>query len=99
MNFTQISKLLGQRWRNLSPDQKSKYECMASDDRERLRKELIAYKQSQAMPQTLKKNKGAKDNEYIQGHTPLAYDQTHPEAQYSDEFCAGIIKQLSDEYS
>lgn len=38
---------MGERWRNISPEEKKLFEAMAKEDRERFRREMDAYKAKQ----------------------------------------------------
>lgn len=46
LKVADISKLLGERWRNMGPSQRAKYEAKAAADKERWEKEMKAYKPS-----------------------------------------------------
>ena len=43
VSFGEISKIVGQKWRNLSPEGKKKYESMASEDMARYHSEMASY--------------------------------------------------------
>lgn len=52
MSFGELGKKIGELFRQLSPEEKEKYEQMARDDKARFKKEMASYK-----------NKGADDND------------------------------------
>ena len=43
ISFGEVGKVLGQMWRNLSPEEKKKYNVMAMEDRSRYHSELTSY--------------------------------------------------------
>jgi len=55
IKFAEMGKLLGERWRGLTPGEKRKYNIMASEDRGRLQTELKAYKEKQTRQQKARK--------------------------------------------
>jgi len=46
LSFTEIAKLVGENWQNLSPTEKEPFEQQASSAKERYNSELAAYKQT-----------------------------------------------------
>merc|ERR1719352_1138343 len=44
LKIADVSKVLGQRWRNMTDSQKSKYDAKAAADKKRYEKEMKAYK-------------------------------------------------------
>ncbi len=44
LKIAEVSKVLGERWRNMGPSQKAKYEAKAAADKKRYEKEMKAYK-------------------------------------------------------
>ncbi len=106
IKFAEIGKILGERWRGLTPVEKKKYNLIASKDRDRLQVELKAYKEKQTRQQKAKK---AQAESHIQqqqqqqqgkpSRPPQPVADVHgynPEYEYSDEFCSDIIKRLSE---
>lgn len=108
IKFAEIGKILGERWRGLTPAEKKKYNLMASKDRDRLQVELKAYKEKQTRQQKAKK---AQADSHIQQQQqqqgkpskpqkpPQPVADVHgynPDYEYSDEFCSDIIKRLSE---
>ena len=43
VSFAEVNKMLGERWKNLSSDEKQKYEDMAAEDKKRYKKEMASY--------------------------------------------------------
>ena len=43
LKVADVSKLLGERWRNMDPNQRAKYEAKSAADKERWKKEMKAY--------------------------------------------------------
>ena len=41
--FTEMGKLIGEKWREISSEEKKKFEAMANEDKERYNKELAKY--------------------------------------------------------
>jgi hypothetical protein len=112
IKFAEIGKILGERWRGLTPAEKKKYNLMASKDRDRLQVELKAYKEKQTRQQKARK---AQTESHIQQQQQQQQQQQgkpsrphrppqpvadvhgyNPEYEYSDEFCSDIIKRLSE---
>ena len=48
IRFVELGKVLGERWRALTPDQKKKFENMAADDKVRFQMEMQQYTANQA---------------------------------------------------
>lgn len=110
IKFAEIGKILGERWRGLTPAEKKKYNLMASKDRDRLQVELKAYKEKQTRQQEAKKAQAdsqiqQQQQQEQQGkpskpqRPPQPVADVHgynPEYEYSDEFCSDIIKRLSE---
>ena len=105
IKFAEIGKMLGARWRGLTPAEKKKYNLMASKDRDRLQTELKAYKEKQTRQQKARKAQADSYNNQQQGNPskpqhppqPVADVQGYnPEYEYSDEFCSDIIKRLGE---
>jgi high mobility group protein B2 len=48
IKFVELGKVLGERWRALSPEEKKRYEDMAAEDKIRFRMEMQAYTANQA---------------------------------------------------
>ncbi|MGK3737748.1 MAG: structure-specific recognition protein 1 [Bacillariaceae sp.] len=44
IKFTEMGKLIGEKWRAITSEEKEKYEAQASKDKERATKEMTAYK-------------------------------------------------------
>ena len=44
IKFTEMGKLIGEKWRGLSSDDKKEFEVMADEDKERYNKEMTKYK-------------------------------------------------------
>jgi len=44
MNFTEMGHVLGETWRNLTPEEKAPYEKQANEDKERFNEELAKYR-------------------------------------------------------
>lgn len=44
IKFGEMGKLLGEKWREISPVEKEKYEALANKDKERYNKEMAEYK-------------------------------------------------------
>lgn len=93
MKFAQVSKLLGERWRQLSSTKKQKYELMAVADRQRVQQEMKEYMNSQDQVQKSKKQR-MKDTD---SYTPINHNQTNQEFEYSEDICADLLKNLSEE--
>jgi hypothetical protein len=47
IKFVELGKVLGERWRALTPDQKKQYEEMATQDKMRFQMEMRAYQARQ----------------------------------------------------
>ena len=43
-NLPTLTKMLSEAWKTLTPSQRHKYESMASNDKERYRRQLASYK-------------------------------------------------------
>ena len=48
MQFVDLGKVLGERWRALTPDEKKRYEDMAAEDKIRFQMEMQQYTANQA---------------------------------------------------
>ena len=50
--FVELGAIMGERWRNISPEEKAKYEALANEDRNRLNREMEEYnaKKAEAIP-------------------------------------------------
>jgi hypothetical protein len=46
ISFGELSQVIGQRWKGLSPEQKTQYNIMAMEDRARYYSELTVYEKS-----------------------------------------------------
>ena len=105
IKFAEMGKLLGERWRGLTPDEKKKYNMMASEDRVRLQTELKTFKEKQMSQQKARKTQAEgriqqRDNPSISQHDPQPIANVvgyNPEYGYSEEFCSDIIKRLSED--
>jgi len=112
ITFAEMGKKLGERWRGLGPEEKKKYDMMASKDRARLQTELKAYKESQSRQQKARKapaddqtqqqqqKQEQVDNPTDSQHAPQPVaDVTgyNPEYEFSEEFCSDIIKRLNED--
>jgi hypothetical protein len=70
LSFTEIAKLVGENWQNLSPAEKEPYEQQAFSDKERYNNELAEYKktnQYRAYSQYLADFKARQSNQQQQG--------------------------------
>lgn len=105
ITFAEMGKKLGERWRGLDPEEKKKYDIMASKDRGRLQTELKAYKESQSRQMKARKAQADGDTQQQQKQQQLEYapqpvadvNGYKPEYGYSEEFCSDLIKRLSDD--
>ena len=104
IKFADMGKMLGERWRNLNPEEKKKYNLMASEDRKRLQVELKAYNEDQS--RRLQKARKAQADKQMQEQygshqdapQPVAdVNRYSPEYEFSEEFCADIVKRLSED--
>ncbi|KAK9811520.1 hypothetical protein WJX72_005220 [[Myrmecia] bisecta] len=46
--FGEIGKVMGEKWKQVSPEERAKYEQMAANDKERYARDMEAYKEKQA---------------------------------------------------
>ena len=105
IKFAEMGKLLGERWRGLTPDERKKYDMMASKDRVRLQTELKAYKEKQMLQQKARKTQvdgriQQQDNLSKSQNDPQPVADIYgynPQYEYSDEFCSDIIQRLSED--
>ena len=101
IKFAEMGKKLGERWRGLGPEEKRKYDMMASRDRVRLQRELKAYTESQSHQQKARKAQAEDHTQQQQlnsQYDPQPFEDANaPEFGYSDEFCSDIIKRLSED--
>lgn len=50
IKFVELGKVLGERWRALTPEEKKHYEEMATDDKVRFQTEMLHYTANQPVP-------------------------------------------------
>ena len=43
-NLSTLSKMLSEAWKSIAPSERHKYETMASNDKERYRRQIASYK-------------------------------------------------------
>jgi len=78
IKFAEMGKLLGERWRGLTPGEKRKYNIMASEDRGRVQTELKAYKEKQTRQQKARK---AQADSHMQQHQQHQQHQQQSQQQ------------------
>jgi HMG (high mobility group) box len=74
IKFVELGKVLGERWRALTPEEKKRYEDMATDDKVRFQTEMLHYTANQPVPPA---PPGSVEHAYYQdatGATIAAYD-------------------------
>jgi hypothetical protein len=71
IKFVELGKVMGERWRALSPDEKKKFEDMASEDKVRFQMEMQQYASVTSSQQIPVHSSPA---DYYQEHTVLSYD-------------------------
>lgn len=104
IQFAEIGKILGERWRGLGLDERRKYEMMAAQDRERF------YNETQSRQEKARKTRVDNDDhqrQYQHQHkhlhkgSPLHdvddVNGNDSNYRYSDDFFFDTIKELSDE--
>lgn len=90
IKFVELGKLLGERWRALTPEQKKQYEDMAAEDKVRFQIEMQQYTANQAAAAPPAQEAAAADVVAPQDHANTAYyDPTvahaslHPGHEYT----------------
>jgi structure-specific recognition protein 1 len=66
IKFVDLGKMLGQRWRALTPKQKKKYEDMAAEDKVRFQVEMARYQAEQQEQQQQQQEGGSESSEQEQ---------------------------------
>ena len=73
IKFVELGKLLGERWRALTPVQKKEYEGMAAEDKVRFQVEMQQYTANQAAAAPPARDSSSAGAASAQEHPPAAY--------------------------
>jgi ribosome-binding protein aMBF1 (putative translation factor) len=63
MSFGEIGKALGEKWKVISSEEKSKFEKLAKKDKERHQRELAEYQSKQKLAEAAKDSDGMDDDD------------------------------------
>jgi hypothetical protein len=91
IKFTEMGRILGERWRALTPEEKQKYETAAAEDKVRFQSEIQVYNANQAREQHQQRVLASQQQQaYAQQmqqmqHIPHGYQQMDPHNFYAQQ--------------
>jgi hypothetical protein len=90
IKFVELGRVLGERWRDLTPEQKKRYEDLAAGDKLRFQMEMQQYNTSQAVAALIPQTQGASlmgDHSFFQDPNMAAFEAyAQQEVQHHDPY-------------
>lgn len=89
--FVELGAIMGERWRNISPEEKQKFEALANEDRNRFNREMEEYNTKKAEAAAESANQMVMPQVTLSDHTQMQQFQNHhmqSQGQQNDEAAA-----------